>query len=171
MTEQEIIDFLKKNKETGIAFAFMPEEVQDWVNDSSRKIVYLIFKGGLWEDLPIEATANEEDVFALPDSFQIKQELQGGWVEFEIKDGEFFIKYENDLVRYHWSEWNYVLVNSCHYKEKFTTFGGWQYKDCDGWFTSPQIENENGYQENHFSNDGECKPAIPTKIRFWRESR
>lgn len=39
MTEQEIIDFLKKNKETGIAFAFIPEEVQVWTITNPQEIL------------------------------------------------------------------------------------------------------------------------------------
>lgn len=82
MTEQEIIDFLKKNKETGIAFAFIPEEVQVWAITNPQEIlVYSRRIGqekGTWErrggsDYPL----HYDSIYALPDSFQLKQESKG----------------------------------------------------------------------------------------------
>lgn len=58
MKEQEIIEYLKQNKEKGVAFAFMPKEVQDWINNASRKIVYLIFKSGLVDGLQLLVLKN-----------------------------------------------------------------------------------------------------------------
>lgn len=175
MTEQEIVSYLKENKTKGIAFAFMPEEVRDWVNDASRKIVYLIFKSGLWEELPVEATANEEDVFALPDSFQIKQEPQSGWVEFEIKSEVF----DYDDRVFDWWDWG-CFLNYCkgYNTDDFTAFGGWQYEGSESWFMTPRLAvispNLTIYQDNYNPNnyaECECKPAIPIRIRFWREAK
>ena len=171
MTEQEIVKYLKDNKSKGVAFAFMPKEVQDWVNDASRKIVYLIFKSGLWEDLPIEATANEEDVFALPDSFQIQQEKKDGWVEFEIKSGVF----DYDDRVFDWWDWG-CFLNYCKgfNTDDFTSFGGWQYEDSKRWYLAPAVKLNDGDLWNSYFVIGESQdatPVIPVKIRFWREAK
>lgn len=179
MTEQEIIEYLKENKNKGVAFGFMPEEVQIWAKNNSRELcVYC---------QPIESTEYEwmrsgsekqwylDHLYALPEDFKLKEKLEeSGWVEFEIDptSKDFLVDVEKENCNdcneyYYWFEVERFLRDSVDNDRKYTTFGGWQYKDNKGWFTTPQVEIDNGYISNNYCL--EAKPAIPVKIRFWKE--
>ena len=41
MTEQEIIDYLKENKNKGVAFAFMPEDVKEWCRNRYDRSIFM----------------------------------------------------------------------------------------------------------------------------------
>lgn len=178
MTEQEIIDFLKKNKEMGIAFVFMPEEVQAWAITNPQEIlVYSRRIGqekGTWErrggsDYPL----HYDSIYALPDSFQLKQEQKSGWFEYEIdKNGNFYSADADDKDGryYHWSEWNTCLANN---KDNLIAFGGWQYKDDKRWYLAPvvKLQDDELWDSYVIEENGEAIPAIPIKIRFLRESQ
>ena len=176
MTEQEIINYLKENKSKGIAFAFMPEEVQKWAKENSRELCCY--------NQPIESTEyewmrdgsykqiNQDGLYALPDEFEEKK--PSGWVEFEINErGQFIV---NLKTRYYlnWFEWWRLLEKSMDYNYCFTAFGGWQYKDSFIWTTEPQVQVGRGnnysscYCEKEQGEDYTVKPAIPVKIRFWK---
>lgn len=158
MDEQKIVEYLKKNKETGIAFGFMPKEVKEWCSKNDSNLVYYSVNG-TWFSNDKRSMFDMNEIVALPDSF-IQQEEKGEWVECEIKkNGCFFVNNHY----YHWSEWTACLINN---NDNFIAFGGWQYKDNKGWFTTPQVEIENGYLSDNYCL--EVKPAIPTKIRFYR---
>ena len=183
MTEQEIIDFLKKNKEMGIAFAFMPDEVQEWCYTNNGKVIFFhiskINHDGEWADHSDNDVIFEPtDIVALPDSFQMFKEQKDGWIEFNINSSGFFsCAIQGYFGTYHWSEWYKCLSFFSCGKEDFrlTAFGGWQYKEhSEFWYTSPQMLTD--VQKGCISSicDGrfnDCKPLIPIKIRFWRESQ
>ena len=166
MTEQEIVEYLKGNKTKGVAFGFMPNEVKEWVETSSIYTPYLIFNGE-WKDLTANETVNDKDIIALPGCYFAKQ---GGWEEYEIKDGRFYE--EQRGIFYAWHEWSKCMSDN----PRFTAFGGWQYSDTyadkDVWYLYPQIYKESIAQRyaSYFGKDtDDVKPAIPVRIRFWKE--
>lgn len=176
MTEQEIINTLKENKTKGIAYLFLSEEVWEWIGENFRdpKLMYLA-PNGKWE--PFSETdfdGYDNVVFALPDYYKVKQELSGEWVEFEINEGKFrFIPSDVnglDGVIESWWNWQEFLTVSSKYNLGFTAFGGWQYESNGYWLTEPQVIGKEVLLTTLTDYNEDCKPAIPIKIRFWRES-
>lgn len=169
MTEQEIINVLKENKTKGVAYTFMPEDVRDWVHDHFKepKLLYLA-PYGKW-DLFCEADDFDDYdnvVFALPDDYEPKKEKQGEWISFEIDSkGEFDIGTDS----YKWFEWQRAML-----EHNSKAFGGWQYsEDNNLWFMTPQIYDSVAEKFLAWACVGvdSHKPAIPVKIRFWRENK
>ena len=126
-----------------------------------------------------EGLINTEDydnvVFALPDDYEAKEESKGEWVDFEINEGKFsFIPSDVsglDGVIELWWNWQEFLTVSSKFHLGFTAFGGWQY-ECHGyWLTEPQVIGKESLLTTLTDYNEDCKPAIPTKIRFWRESK
>lgn len=170
MTEQEIVNVLKENKNKGIAYLFLPEDVREWISEdfNNPKLMYLA-PNGKWEFFH-ETDFDDCDnvVFTLPKYYRVKQESSGEWVEFEIdQKGNFHCFIDGDIHYFFWANWN-VFLTKADFSE-FTAFGGWQYEDDGTWFTTPQM-----FAQECFATlvdyDEICKPAIPTKIRFWREA-
>ena len=159
MKEQEIVEYLKGNRTKGVAFGFMPNEVKEWVETSSIYTPYLIFNGE-WKDLTANETVNDKDIIALPGCYFAKQ---GGWEEYEIKDGRFYE--EQRGIFYAWHEWSKCMSDN----PRFTAFGGWQYKNYNNWFTAPQLQSSDGILCDGY--DDNDKPLIPVKIRFWRKKQ
>lgn len=100
--------------------------------------------------------------------------VKGEWVEFDIdENGDFEIRGiandKNFTVIYNWSQWNKPIRDNA--SKKFINgccaFGGWQYKNNKSWFTTPQVEIDDGCLSYNYCL--EAKPAIPRKIRFWRK--
>lgn len=179
MTEKEIVEYLKNNRTKGVAFGFMPEEVQLWVRELGHIRQCIRFEAEEWKTLfttNIWDKCDYSQILALPEDFELEEKSEGGWVEFDITDkGLFFLEYtdrggSNVSHRFYWHQWSQFL-EYCDLDElKYTVFGGWQYKDCDAWFLTPQIAMQ-GHFYNLCTKDDDPKPAIPTKIRFWREAR
>lgn len=175
MEEKEVVQYLKDNKKKGISFKFMPKEVQDWIRKNYRDCLYLNDEG-LWDKSGDHITGDvwPNDVLALIDSYEPKhKEPEAGWVEFEIDEDGWYRIRDTD-IRFHWSEWNkplWVYEKDENISWYLTAFGGWQYKDCDTWWMSPKvIKDEEIYTEAYSEEYGsKFEPAIPVKIRFWRE--
>ena len=177
MTEQEIVNYLKENKNKGIAYLFMFEDVKDWIQKhrNDNKLMILtedgdFIDGGIKPCYGIIAT----DVFALPDDYEVKQESKGVWIEFEIDDKGDFAFYLSKIRKkdFHWYEWQRFLFECYENNHQcFTAFGGWQYKNCKAWYTYPMILlGDDRYASSVFKEEAsDAKPAIPVKIRFWRE--
>ena len=171
MTEQEIINTLKENKTKGIAYLFLPEDVWEWIgtNFNDPRLIYLA-PTGRWEKFSkTDFDDYDNIVFALPEYYKIKQESIGEWTEFEIdQKGNFHCFIDGDMHYFFWANWNVFLTEAD--SSGYTAFGGWQYEDDGTWFTTPQM-----FAQECFATlvdcDEICKPAIPIKIRFWRESR
>lgn len=191
MTEQEIINILKENKEKGVAYLFLPEQVRDWVHDKLfDKILLVLDSMGnfiRFEDVE-EGLINTEDydnvVFALPGDYEPKQESKGEWVEFEIdSDGFFAFRFSDNNVPkfFFWWNWQKFLESSHQSNWGFTAFGGWLYDKSGGgdWVLSPQVGliDDSGNapfilnQYSHTYEKERITPAIPVKIRFWREKQ
>ena len=162
MNEKNIIHYLQFNKKIGVAFAFMPKEVQKWARKNSRELCcysqpiesteYKWMRDGSYKQI------NPDGLYALPDNFEPK----GCWVEYDIKDGQFYE--ETRGLFYAWHEWSKCMSDN----PRFITFGGWQYPNCDLWFTSPQVDRAEACYDNVYRHDIVVKPAIPIKIRFWK---
>lgn len=174
MREKEIVEYLKQNRDKGVAFGFMPKEVKNWACHNDSKVVF--FKFNAWGNYPSKDdvfTPNE--IIALPQNFELEEKSECGWVEFEIDDnGDFSYlsecEKEEGWRTYHpWFAWQRFLEESRVEGRGFTAFGGWQYANASGWFTDPQIKN-NGYFSSTSANDDVVEPVIPVKIRFWREA-
>lgn len=168
MTEQEIINVLKENKKKGVAYLFLPLDVKDWISDNfnNSDLVYLDSMGD-WE-LYKDADFDDYDniVFALPDDY--KEEPKGEWVEFDIDEkGNFHCFIDNDMHYFFWANWNVFLTEAD--SSGYTAFGGWQYKDSKNWYQYPILLKDNGQVMLGSDDSDDVKPAIPIKIRFWRE--
>lgn len=166
MTEQEIVDYLKENKTKGVAFGFMPEEVKEWCSKNDSNLVYYTVNG-TWLSGDNRSIFDMNEIVALPDTYELPiAKNKSGWVEFEIKSGVF----DYDDRVFDW--WDYgCFLNYCKgcNTDYFTVFGGWQYKGNEGWFTTPQVEIDDGCLSNNYCL--EAKGVIPVKIRFWREAK
>lgn len=179
MTEQEIINILKDNKRNGIAFGFLPDEVIRFALKHKENLKFHDSEG-FWIDTECQHKEGYEisihEIVCLPKDFELKEKMQGEWVEFEIDNEGFFISDKN--VKCMWPCWSDFLFDSRH--REYTAFGGWQYENSDSWLMTPRLAvispNVTIYQDNYNSKNyaececKECKPAIPVKIRFWREA-
>lgn len=96
-----------------------------------------------------------------------KEEKESGWVEFDINEkGMFSISLEHRNFK--WYCWQAVLT-VC---KDLTAFGGWMYKDNGAWITTPMFQTRDDCDVPHYVNrfyTDAAGPAIPVKIRFWRE--
>ena len=188
MTEQEIINYLKENKNKGVAFGFMPKDVKDWLEDNKKLLedALLIYKDTDlgWYKARYKARIDNlfinTHILAIDDSFQIKKEQKGGWYEFEIEDGSFKWQINEDYVAdYYWFQWQNFLKDSYIKDWGFTSFGGWLYDKSGDWVLSPQVGliDDSGnapFILNRYSYSYEKEritPVIPIKIRFWRSSK
>lgn len=172
MTEQEIVNYLKENKNKGVAFSFMPQEVRDWCEDHKNNTIFCAYwQNGWCEGIDINCYAHE--VYALPDDYEMA-EFEPHWEEFPInKDGMFFM-ISDKVYHYYW--WNWIDFLNCHHDE-YNDFGGWVYESphSDGekvefLVTSPHILERNKDLSAFIVLNGknETRPAYPTKILFWR---
>ncbi len=165
MEEKEVIQYLKDNMKKGISFHFTPKEVQDWIIKNYRDCAYLN-DDGIWDRATSHVSDINDiwasDVYALIEGYEPK-EHEKGWVELEI-DRDGYFQRPGSSAAYKWPAWcDFLRLYS-----EFTAFGGWQYEDDGTWFTTPQL-----FAQECFTTlvdyDEICKPAIPKRIRFWRE--
>lgn len=183
MTEQEVIDFLKNNKAKGIAFAFLPIEVKLWCSDHDSSLIYFQ-KNNVWNDNSANDVLFEaNEIVALPEDFKLTKLTkksaevnQGWWEEFEIDDCREFLVELVDTVTgkechfcFNWFDWIGCLNKCKDQGIMLTNFGGWQY-DGDGWYMDPQVYDRlEHYCFDEYLDCNSIRPAIPKKIRFWRE--
>jgi hypothetical protein len=103
---------------------------------------------------------------------EYKQEKKGEWVEFDIdQNGNFRCFIDDDMHYFFWANWNAFITEAD--SSGYTAPGGWQYENDNRWYLAPAIKlnTDNCYWNSYTSEKEEVKPAIPVKIRFWRESR
>ena len=172
MTEKEIVEYLKNNRTKGIGFIFMPREVRKWITSNKSKLDFYDSTVNNWVNAS-NFNIHYPVIYSLPEDFKFEEKPQeGGWFEYKIdKNGNFYSADADDKDGhyYHWSEWNTCLANN---KDNLIGFGGWQYENSYSWYMTPQIKSFDTY--SCFTAPGDeipPKPAIPTKIRFWREAR
>lgn len=164
MTEQEIIIRLKRNRYEGVSYKFLPIEVQDYVWNTPNRIregLEELNAEGEWVRVNTEKDfVSSNSVFSIYPDYSLPK--NGGWVEFSIKDGVF---YDAELgICYKWYEWPCFIAKNTSYE----AFGGWQYEGDSGWFMAPCL-TKGDKQYCNYMVDENCKPAIPIKIRFWKE--
>lgn len=175
MNEQQIVEYLKGNFKKGVAFRFMPNEVQRWCNKHREEKIFFMFTDEYgWGSKQIKINCSSSSVYAL--DYEYEQEFKPHWEEFEIDcDGYFTEKTSSDFKRvYYWWNWTEFLD---HNSDKYNDFGGWVYEvpHSDGekvefLVTSPHIL-ERGKDLCSFTvldGKNELKPAYPSKILFWR---
>lgn len=175
MTEQEIIQYLKDNKDDGkgVSLGNMPEEVQEWIGRKFKPLEDILVMTHDMDWCPIDDFLNLP--FALSDNYELPQKLGGKWVEFEINKGKFnFIPSDMnglDGVIESWWNWQEFLTVSSKHNLGFTAFGGWQYEDSKRWYLAPAVKLQDGEMWNSYviEQSGEATPVIPVKIRFWKE--
>lgn len=177
MNEQEVIDFLKNNKTKGIAVAFLPTEVRQWCCDHSSSLIYFQ-KNNVWNDNSASDVLFEaNEIVALPEDFKLPKNSQGWWVEFEIDDNREFHVDLIDTVSgkechfwFNWFDWIGCLKKCKNEGIYLTNFGGWKYENGDGWYMDPQVYDRlEHYYFDEYLDCNSVRPAIPKKIRFWRE--
>ena len=180
MTESEIVDFLKDNKKNGIAFAFMPEEVRNWMKTQSITNFNVYGYDSMtheckWHEItnPYYKINYENDVYCLKQEYELKSENKTGeWVEFEIDDFYFSI---GNGSRYFWSNWSKMLEDSKCCDWGFTAFGGYlygnQHEPIPKWYLYPcvaPVDVDGSVYTSYTDGDENIKGIVPTKIRFWR---
>ena len=178
MTEEEIIQYLKMNRNIGVIFNFMPDDVKKWckAHDCNEDSVpFQTFTHGNRLEYIKHWNHRVTDLFdrviCLPEDFKLEEkqeEVKCGWIEFDIIDGSFEIENTNQNVegkhieKFAWYDWQGFLSYCEVYRLPYVNFGGWQYNEQpDMWFMAPQVIKDN--QEKCI------KPLFPIKIRFWRE--
>lgn len=172
MTEQEIIAYLKENKNKGTVFAFMPSEVQEWCRKHCNEEIFYIFgDDNRWPTYKATINCYSHNVYSLAEDYESKAEFKPHWEEFDINSDGYFIEEESNEwrqppVEFKWWKWQNFLTK---HSDKYNAFGGWLFND-NIWCTDPQIINEEDVAcvYDFASKDDICKPAIPTRIRFWR---
>ena len=169
MEEKEIIEFLKSNKTKGIAFKFLPEEVQDWIGNHKRECV-ILNSSGVWNStkdyLSDDSDIDAFCVFCLLESFTLPKKEKGEWVEFGVNEYGIFAIRDGELdCLYNWWDWGEAL--KCNSYE-YSNFGGWQYEEDGFWYMEPQLIDEEGDYRGMSNSMEKVTPIIPKKIRFWR---
>ena len=169
MEEKEIIELLKDNKTKGIAFKFLPEEVQDWIGNHKRECV-ILNSNGVWNStkdyLSDDSDIDAFCVFCLLESFTLPKKERGGWVEFEVNEYGIFAIRDGELdCLYNWWDWGEAL--KCNSYE-YSNFGGWQYEGDMYWYTDPRVLSDDGSYDDQYEDRDGAKPITPKKIRFWR---
>ena len=163
MTEEEIIQYLKMNKQIGIIFKFMPEEVKEWCRKYSEKLCW--YDVNCWSNGGFEKRLYDDKVYALSDDFKLEEkqeEVKSGWIECEINENDCF--FFEDGHYYHWSEWNTCLTQN---HDWLKAFGGWRYKDSQTWYMHPILWLNDHYTTSGYTYEG-LEPVVPIKIRFWK---
>ena len=90
MTENEIIQYMKDNRKNGIIFALMPQIIQNWCIQNENKLPFEYFNNNqLWiniKEFKIQFNDIPNGSFSLPEDFELKKEVEGEWVEYEIRE-------------------------------------------------------------------------------------
>ena len=175
MTEEEIVQYLKMNKNIGIVFKFMPEEVKNWSSKHSEKLCW--YDVDCWINGGTEKRLYDDKIYALSEDFKMEENLKGEWIEFEIDEDGYFCyiaeseRDEHCKFYYSWWSWQKFLDDNRENLRVFTAFGGWQYEGSERWYLAPAVKLKDGDYWNSYVIEvsGEATPVKPVKIRFWKE--
>ena len=164
MTEQEIMDILIQNREKGIAFGFLPVEVQEWCKARMNQHIFNVYRDDEWFNGESCISCSNSHIYTLTKDYKPKPRFDPHFVEFDIdKNGYFY--YEGKQYYYR----DDVAFEKRH-SYIFKGFGGWLYTTDNKqqvWSTVPFVLSDNDNCAVTESNE-EAKPIYPTKIRFWR---
>lgn len=161
MTEQKILDYLKKNRKKGVAHGFMPEDVQIWCWTHKDEPIFNLYVSDGWSKGRTGITCCDTSIYCLPEDYKIKPKFKPHWEEFNIEDGVFRFNDEG----YHYWEVEKFLSDYVGY---FNAFGGWLYSGGGFWSTNTMIHSGCNLVDRTCDTTKDITPAIPTKIRFWR---
>lgn len=157
MTEQEIIERLKANKEMGTIYFLLPEPVKDYLlKHKEEKDRFLVFDQAFKE-----WKLNKDGISCLDTFLYALSDFKPHWEEFVVEDGGFFLA---EGSNYLWWQWCRFLEKN---DDKYNAFGGWLHPDDDDWCMTPMCYIDNQLC-TYCNRDKTTKPAIPIKIRFWR---
>lgn len=168
MTEQEIIEYLKENRNKGVACRFMPNEVHKWCKKHRAEKIFLLLTEKYGWTKPISFICSDVSVYALPDSYEINPKFKPYWEEFYINEKGSFVYKDKEYL---WLETDDFLKDN---KDEFNNFGGWCFinsKDDDLIWTTdkPLINKWNEFTTTCTNSEHkEMKSIIPIKISFWR---
>lgn len=114
-----------------------------------------------------EAETTFAQALAAINNCEAPKKDSGAWIELDVEeDGTFRLP----VGRYgYWWGWAAALERHGHCD---LLFGGWLFVDCDGsksWSSKYMSRNDQGQLFSGI--DGDRKPAVPVKIRFWRPAK
>lgn len=169
MTEQEIITYLKENRNKGVIYDFMPSDVRCWCSEHRDEIIFNIYYSGSGWNGPCTIDCGERSVYCLVEDYELEPQFKPDWEEFEIDEDGCF---EFEGKRYYYREDARFETEN---RNKFRGFGGWLYegKEFDLWTTTLHLLY-GGCLYNYLRSDQnayERTVPIPTKIRFWRYAK
>lgn len=162
MNEQQIVDYLKGNFQRGVAFRFMPNEVQRWCMKHAEEDIFFRFDDEHgWGSKQIRIWCLNSAVYALNYDYELKPEFfKPDWVEFELdEDGMFSFEGK----RYYYREDDRFETEN---RDKFKGFGGWLFDDI--WRLVLRVGDDDGFMMESYQQGMSVLPSIPVKIKFWR---
>ena len=178
MNKKEIIEYLKQNKEKGVVFAFMSQDVRDWCMTHRNDPIFNIYFSDGWNIIRSGINCCYSGIYCLPEDYEIEPEFKAHWEEFDIDKNGFFVEEQvNTHVSprvYHWWQWTRFLSD---HDAKYNDFGGWVYEmslfgggKTEVLATSPHFLDDDEELSSYIrlNNKDKVKPAYPTKILFWR---
>ncbi len=176
LTEKEIVKYLKENRTKGVGFIFMPREVRIWTTSNISRVDCYDSSSNKWDNA-FHYKFYYSNIYSLPEDFELEEKPQGEWIDFDIDDEGYFHPIftgpDGKIVRDKYFFFERTDFLSHYHDEGYTAFGGWQYGDDPRWYLAPAVELADGTFWNSYviNVTGEVKPAIPTRIRFWREAK
>lgn len=166
MTEQEIISCLKENRKKGVAFAFMPSEVQEWCAKHFSERIFYIVDEGKWGCKETSIMCSPDSLYCLDADYEPEPQFKPHYEEFDVNENGFFhIMKGSDLIYYHWFNWQRFIEENF---DNYNNFGGWLYDKL--WSTNVLIMTDIDKREmsEYSGKDKTVVPVTPTKIKFWR---
>ena len=168
MTEKEIVEFLQKNREIGIAYPFYPEEVKAWID----KHWYVVqeFHNGYWvSHSDGDPTVSSGDVYSLPDGYVLNNSTGSGWVEIPVDD-DVMIEYSegSKRFRYHYLQYEEIVIQQ---KCGFRYFGGFKFEEDGQWYMHLAVKCGSTFCLRYQSGRDDVLPAEPIAVRFWKEKK
>lgn len=167
MNETEIVEYLKENRNKGIAFDFMPNEVRNWCSEHRDEEIFSIFHHSNWNG-KCGICCRDNAIYCLVEDYEQKPQFKPYLQEFEIDEDGYF--YFNDKRYYYREDARFETEN----RDKFRGFGGWLYerKDFELWTTTPHLLYGGHLYDSFIRSDqnayDERTVPIPIKICFWR---
>jgi hypothetical protein len=162
----EIIRELKANK-TGLrTLDYLTKDTQTLVlSGASVKGLLFLNDIGMWVETGTLEKKFGYKRYALPEDYQeIPEPPEGEWVELSIhNDGTYVI---GGFAR-HWD-----CIGRFHMDGKLYTFGGWKFEGRPYYTTDRYGTDTDGTDTNgriYWGCDTWERPAVPVKIRFWKE--
>lgn len=163
MTENEIISYLKENKNKGVAFDFMPSEVKDWCMARQGEPIFNVYFADGWDNTKTGINCCYAGIYALTDDYEPKHEFKPDWQDFDIDEDGYF---QFDGKKYFYRDDARFETEN---RDKFKGFGGMLFDEV--WKLVPRVVDERGFAWEVYKLNEKVCPVTPTKIRFWRYAK